>query len=440
MYDEFGRLFNYYETSEENGSATVQVWVTDVNDKDGDGDTSELILDDIQVGVNAKTLLHKDNMYYNPFGQLIAYDEAVTDSQGRTTLRHVDNIRYNENNLLAMYRETQDSELTSCGIKITTITDRTSIKYNPLNQMASYMDSVTTITPNSIDTNLVDSISLQYTTWEGATYNNKGQLTGYKETTKQIWFVTDGTLGSYEAKRDYNTLISYDNQTDAVTSDPRILRFYSGYPLPDTKVELTRSNMSYNGLGQLQAYDELTKNLMAEEEQGISTIKHVTNMYYDSTNQLAGFRDITRRYTGLDENNIAEYTRTDGTKVFVDTSTTIYRYGAILGPGDMLSSYEETMTEVGSFTEKDALGNITSSGSIDHSVKTTRENITYDNLLRITSYQDTIIDDASPNLVTTVSFQALNFWSTGRVEEYQETRTEYDSIPTTVQVWEMDPK
>ncbi|HOW28885.1 MAG TPA: hypothetical protein PK876_10355, partial [Elusimicrobiota bacterium] len=215
----------------------------------GYSETSTL-LDGTGAVVN-NTLTVRSQLTHHPMGQVLSYTDTITNLMTPgiiTTINwegnydiHGRSIGYVENRL----EKTQGGALMA-----DTRTERRGVSYNVLNQMTGYSDFITTIDSdgNRSETETVRSQMV---------YNSRNNMTSYIETSQVKMFDNGGTLLRETTK---NTLWNgaVYNELGQLTKYQQVSTTTNPAGTLNHTITTTWSGDEYNSLGQLSSYTETT--------------------------------------------------------------------------------------------------------------------------------------------------------------------------------------
>ncbi|MCB4756919.1 MAG: hypothetical protein LHV69_07825, partial [Elusimicrobia bacterium] len=281
QYDIRGNLIHYKEgVTDLRGSATQKSWDQGIYDELG------RLTSYVETRTDADGNLEKtvwSNGRYDAKSRVVGYDENFTNAFGETrskkwTATASDYDRYG--NLLGYSEKIVDENGQSL------IRQRQGSAYNKLGQRVRYADSITRTmhalrAPLSelFDSESIDFLSQEHVTvenivWEGATYDRRNQLIGYKETTHD----EAGRVQSKEWEG------AYDDKSD--------LRYFKekAKDVHGVEIETTWEGLKFDARGRATASQQIQT---TNDDPGISYITNTLNRTYDRHGQVAGGLELT---------------------------------------------------------------------------------------------------------------------------------------------------
>ncbi|MBI4397317.1 MAG: hypothetical protein HY548_09490, partial [Elusimicrobia bacterium] len=475
-YDSAGRLI-HEETRQETagGLATVRVW--DAVSFNGLGQSTGFTETVQQTGqaadgsnLDLTTTTTRYDMQYDTFGRLVGYQENRVSSDKPDVSVNVQwqSTGFNSNNQMTGFVETRQ-ETNPQGTNQTT-TERSLIQYNRNGQLISYTEDIT---------NSADSVT-ETVNWKAQGYNSVGQLTGFEETRRRfaqdVLNVTTTITRSGMQYDSAGNLIAYHQETRG-TDNPdlrqssdwtgtynnlgQLSSFREVNHTSDavngalnTTTVVERSNIHYNSIGQMVGYSQNTTDALGQVSQtewvgtydgrgllssfkerttdsrGNLTVREQKDITYDAAGRLSGYHETVQQL-GQAENGAD-----------LDLTTTTTRYDMQYDAYGRLASYEEDRV---SSDKPDVSVNVLwqstgynsnnqMTGFVEtrretspqgvYQTTTARDEIQYNRLGQMDSYQDTLTNNAD-SVTETVHWQALGYNSLGQLTGFEETRRKF---------------
>ncbi|MBL0057646.1 MAG: hypothetical protein IPP35_00620 [Elusimicrobia bacterium] len=360
------------------------------------------------------SILHRENIKFHPLGQMRSYDgdETRADSPDITTELHWTGTfdRYMRS-AGALERKTEHLAGGGTGVETTTV--RNAVGYDDFGQMVSYTETVDrSDAPDALTT----------VVWENGLFDGGGNLEGYRETTK------------------------------VAAKGP-------GTGLDNTKT-VERRGTTYDGYGLLAAFEETTTDT-AQPAVYVTTTRQATS--YDLMGREMG--SVSLRHdagaAGAEISVPDKWTTLvqDGRKYNDVGLATGYREASFDGQSLSLGGREQAWKSLSAVQQRDILSGtlaaaeavtLTShqgisydgrglavgymektwdlSVSLDHHRGTVRTGAVYNSQRQLVGYTDVLTDDASPDVVETLSSSGGTYNGFGQMIHSFEVREQSGAL------------
>ncbi|MBI4397409.1 MAG: hypothetical protein HY548_09955, partial [Elusimicrobia bacterium] len=418
-YDSYGRLTGYTQSdTDAYGNTTTKEWTGTAFDfadrvtryeqtvTDADDNKTKTVWKAGQPGITAASFTP-----YNSLGQLLAFEEEVTDAYGQTNKRLWLNASYD---------------------KFGNLTDYDEVLIDPSGQ------------------------ALQKS-WRNGGYDEYNRQVSFKETWSAVEGALDLTSPSFSLNFKTRLLQSHDWKALIIDKYGRVLGFEDAVQTPSGDIaKTTEKNATFDGQGRKYSYETESKG-----PDGIIYKTVRTRTDYDGRSRVSGYLETTTndRDPGMTVKTEAagrtfdrdgkitggtETTTTSGvdhTGAVINAKTVRTTQDAVIQNGRAISYVQQTLTtgtgstgETLNATESMTVSGITdfsetqtvrrTGPGMDHTVVVKRKEMVRNILGQVVGYKDSILDDATPGGETLVERSQTVYGAGGEVLGYREKTTD----------------